>query len=249
MRVDERPVRRLARAPGFRARYEDWPASIPAVAQLLKRGLSLPAGLTVLVGENGSGKSTLLELLAAAYGLNPQGGSRGSQFRTRASEPELGAQLEVERGLNPPRWAYFLRADTTHGVFSYLEENPGNDPTFHELSHGESFLALVNSRMDERGFYLLDEPDAPLSFTASLALVATLEDLVKSGSQVVVATHSPVVAAAPSAHLLEIGDWGIRETSWDDLDLVQSWRDFLSHREAFLRALLPPPPETEYGSP
>jgi predicted ATPase len=165
-------------------------------------------------------------------------------FRTRESEPDLGNCLEVERGLNPPRWAYFLRADTTHSVFSYLEANPSRtaeEPRFHELSHGESFLALLQSRVDDRGFYLLDEPDAPLSFTASLALVASLEHLVHSGSQVVVATHSPIVAAAPSAHLLEIGEWGIRKTQWADLDLVQSWRDFLSNHEAFLRALLPRP--------
>jgi predicted ATPase len=30
------------------------------------------------------------------------------------------------------------------------------------------------------------------------------------GSQVVVATHSPLVASLPGATLLELGDWGIR---------------------------------------
>jgi predicted ATPase len=47
---------------------------VPAVAQILRTGLELPAGATVLVGENGSGKSTVLEVLAAALGLNAEGG-------------------------------------------------------------------------------------------------------------------------------------------------------------------------------
>jgi predicted ATPase len=52
---------------------------VPAVAHLLREGLELPAGATVLVGENGSGKSTVLEVLAAALGLNVEGGSVGAR--------------------------------------------------------------------------------------------------------------------------------------------------------------------------
>jgi predicted ATPase len=70
------------------------------------------------------------------------------------------------------------------------------------------------------GFYLMDEPDAPMSFTASLRLAATLHDLAASESQLVVATHSPVLAAVPGARLLGLGAWGIRPASWEDLDLV-----------------------------
>jgi predicted ATPase len=95
------------------------------VRQLLSAGLALPRGLTVLVGENGSGKSTLVELLSGACGLNPQGGSALAQlFRARDSEPHLGRRLIVERGPARPRWSYFLRADTMHGLYSYLEDNP-----------------------------------------------------------------------------------------------------------------------------
>ena len=112
--------------PGPRFDTSRWPATVPAVEQLLSEGLELPAGLTVLVGENGSGKSTVMEMLARACGLNPQGGSAAGQlFRVRDSEPEAGAQLIVERGPVRPRWSYFLRADTMHSLYTYLEENPG----------------------------------------------------------------------------------------------------------------------------
>lgn len=59
--------------------------------------------------------------------------------------------------------------------------------------------------MNQPGFYLMDEPDAPLSFTACLGLVALLHDLARAGSQAVVATHSPIVAAVPGASGLAAG--------------------------------------------
>jgi predicted ATPase len=209
--ADDRPVRafRCSADPQFDP--DTWPATVPAMAQILRDGLELPAGLTVLVGENGSGKSTVVETLAEAYGLNPQGGSiQARLFRVRESEPGIGSSLVVERGpWSRSHWAYFLRADTMHGLYSYLEDNRGLRPErFHELSHGEGFLEMLRTRVNQRGFYLMDEPDAPLSFTACLGLVALLHDLAQAGAQAAVATHSPMIAAIPGATILELGDWG-----------------------------------------
>jgi predicted ATPase len=224
---DARPVRAFLPGPDVRVDESAWPASVPALAQVLRDGLELPAGLTVLVGENGSGKSTVVETLAEAYGLNPQGGSAmGQLFRIRPSEPGVGAGLTVVRGVRP-RWSYFLRADTMHQLYTYLEQNPGRsgDP-WHQLSHGEGFLEILRTRVNQTGFYLMDEPDA------------LLHDLVMAGSQLVVATHSPVLAAVPEANVLELGPWGIRPATWEDLNLVVSWRQFMRDPRAFLRHLI-----------
>jgi predicted ATPase len=218
-----------------------WPATVPAAGQLLREGLELPPGITILVGENGSGKSTVVEMLADAYGLNPQGGSiLAPQARVRPSEPGVGNRLIVEREPGRHAWAYFLRADTMHSLYTYLEENPNprRPERLHELSHGEGFLQILRTRVNQPGFYLMDEPDAPLSFVASLGLVALLHDLTREHSQAVVATHSPIVAAVPGAHILELGEWGIRPASWADLDVVHSWRDFLNDPDLYLRYLL-----------
>ena len=235
---DTRPVRAFRPGPGVHVDEAVWPASVPAMAQLLREGLELPAGLTVLVGENGSGKSTVMETLAEAYGLNPQGGSvQGRLFQVRDSEPGIGGELTVVRGLRP-RWSYFLRADTMSQLYSYLEQNPGRRiERLHELSHGEGFLEILRTRVNQEGFYLMDEPDAPLSFVASLGLAALLHDLAGAGSQVVVATHSPVIAAIPGAHLLELGSWGMRPAAWEDLSLVIAWRHFMRDPQSYFRHL------------
>jgi predicted ATPase len=240
---DPRLVRAFRPSPGAGFNRRAWPATVPAAGQLLREGLELPPGVTILVGENGSGKSTVIEMLAEAYGLNPQGGSlaaSGLGSRVRESEPGAGDLMFVERGpAGRAAWAYFLRADTMHSLYTFLEEHPSRRPErLHELSHGQGFLEILRTRVNQRGFYLMDEPDSPLSFIASLSLLALLHDLAREGSQVVVATHSPIVAAVPGAHLLELGDWGIRPASWGELEIVHSWRDFLNGPAPFLRYLL-----------
>lgn len=233
---DNRPVRRILGKP--RTGEPDWAHGIPAVRQLLAEGLELVPGVNLLVGGNGSGKSTIVEAVAMAFGLSPEGGSRHSMHSSRASESRLWRDVTLERAPGAPRWGFFLRAETMHGFYSYLEDNPGGvDPQFHEMSHGESFLEILRTRFTSPGFYCLDEPEAALSFTSQLALIATLNDLVADGGQVLCATHSPLLAAMPGAAIWEVGPWGLRCTTFDDLELVLQWRAFLSDPEQFLRRL------------
>jgi len=219
-----------------------WPFTLPAVRQLLAEGLDLAPGVTFLVGENGSGKSTLVEAVAAAYGLNPEGGSRGARHRTRATESSLADALRVVRTPGPLVASYFLRAETMHGLYTYLEDNPSSDvrgePRFHEMSHGESFLAVLRSRFHGYGFFVLDEPESALSFRSCLALVALFDDLRQEGAQVLCATHSPLLTSLPGATLVELGDHGLRVVAYDALDVVQDWRAFMAAPERFLRHLL-----------
>jgi predicted ATPase len=237
----DHPVRRVAAAEGIRP-SGTWPHTIPAVRQLLSEGLDLGPGVTFLVGENGTGKSTLVEAIAVAYGMSPEGGSTGARLTTRATESSLSDDLQLTRGAGASRAGFFLRAETMHGFYTYLEDNPrtGGPPDlpFHQMSHGESFLAVIGDRFDRRGLYCLDEPESALSFSSSLAVVGVLDRLATSGSQVICATHSPVIAALPDARILEVGEWGIRESTWDELELVQNWRSYLQTPQRFLRHIL-----------
>jgi predicted ATPase len=106
------------------------------------------------------------------------------------------------------------------------------------MSHGESFLEVLRTRFDSPGFYCLDEPEAALSFSSTLALIGTLHDLVRDGGQVLCATHSPVLAAMPGATILEVGEWGLREAAWEELELVQHWRRYLEEPQRYLRHVI-----------
>ncbi|MBA3780990.1 MAG: AAA family ATPase [Nocardioides sp.] len=250
MDFDQPPVVRVDTWPDRRPSVEHWPMTIPAVRQVVDEGLELGKGVTFLVGENGSGKSTLVEAIAVAYGLSPEGGTAQGQHSTRPSESPLASSLRLERGLGAGRWGFFLRAESMHGWYTFVEKFVEDaakagagaprrpEPKYHEMSHGESFLTVLATKFSSSGFYCLDEPEAALSFTSTLSLIGTLLELVEGGGQVVCATHSPVLAALPGARILEVGDWGLREAEWADLAIVDHWRRFLDAPEAYLRHLV-----------
>jgi predicted ATPase len=235
---DRRPVRSVVRRdhapqidPG------SYPASIPAVAQLLDEGLELPAGVTFLVGENGSGKSTLVEAVATAYGLDPEGGTPNTRHSTWATESPLHEWIRLTRGAGASHYGLFLRAETMHGYYTHLE-GMGSAPKYHEMSHGESFLELISFHERWLGLWCLDEPEAALSFSSVLVLMGALNDLAQRGAQILCATHSPQLASLPGATILEVGEWGLRESAWEDLVLVQNWRSFLNAPGRYLRHIL-----------
>ncbi|TPW73760.1 AAA family ATPase [Schumannella sp. 10F1B-5-1] len=229
------PIRRVDEHPLAPLPPDVWPATLPVVRQVLDEGLDL-GPVTVIVGENGVGKSTLVEALAIAFGLNAEGGSTGAQSTTRRTESELGEHLQLTRDAGASRKGFFLRAETMHGFFSYLED-VGFASDLHRRSHGESFLDLVTERSRIQGLWLLDEPESALSLSSCLALLGLLRDLVAEGSQVVLSTHSPVLAAFPDADILEVGEWGMRRADYDDLELVRTWRGFLDAPQRYLRHL------------
>ncbi|MEJ5913878.1 AAA family ATPase [Pseudokineococcus sp. 1T1Z-3] len=244
------PVRRVQERVTHPISRDHWPATLAPVRQLLDDGLDLgPA--TVLVGENGSGKSTLVEAVAGAFGLSVEGGSAntahwaddedagGPGGRLRDVSP-LQRHLQLVRGAGASRWGYFLRAETMHATFAALLERVQGSPDRLAMSHGESYLALLEDHFDGSGLYLLDEPESALSFESQLALVGVLAAQVASGrAQVVVATHSPLVAALPGARVMEVSERGLHEVAWEDLDVVAHWRSFLGAPERYLRHIRP----------
>ena len=218
----------------------EWPFTVPAVAALVGSGLVLDAPVTFLVGENGSGKSTVVEAVAEAWGADVRGGRSDSPWSSELEPSALGSVLQLDRTATGGRMVgrratgYFLRSETALDMFARYEKR---DRGFHDVSHGESFLHAFDARLGGRGLYLLDEPEAALSFTSLLQLMVTLADVVEAGGQVLCATHSPVLAALPGAAVLQFGERGVERTTWGELDLVQHWRAFLDEPGRYLRHL------------
>ncbi len=226
-----------------------WPFTIPTVAQVMADGgLDIGPGVTFLVGENGSGKSTLVEALAAIY---PRHGYEASFFGATGAvgsdeDSPLRWHLKPRLAHMASRAGFFLRAETMHSYFARLDDDTTtrsqwDGEKLQQRSHGESFLTVLRHKFTDVGVYFLDEPEAALSFRATLGLLSLLDVMRREGSQVVVATHSPLLVTLPHATLLELGEWGIRRAaSHDELDLVQTWRSYLDAPERYLRHLLDP---------
>ena len=123
------------------------------------------------------------------------------------------------------------------GQRSAITSRYGEDP--HARSHGEAFLNILRERLVPRGLYFLDEPETPLSPTRVLALLVIVNDAVAAGSQFVIATHSPLLAALPGAQILVFDHGAIVETAYDDLEHVRVMRDFLNAPQRYLRHLQP----------
>lgn len=98
---------------------------------------------------------------------------------------------------------------------------------------------LRTDRFSGSGLFMMDEPEAGLSFTSQLALLGELLDgpLQEPGAQVVIATHSPILAALPGARILELDEDGIHPRQWDELDMVDHYRRFIEAPERYLRHL------------
>jgi predicted ATPase len=79
-----------------------------------------------------------------------------------------------------PRNGYYVRAESFFNIAKLIDGDSRFSPDvsiyggvrLNEQSHGESFLALAANRFGRDGLYLLDEPEAALSVSGVLALIA-----------------------------------------------------------------------------
>jgi len=232
--------------------FAEFPFSIPAIGGLDTIEFDRP--VTFFVGENGSGKSTLLEAIAVGMRLNPEGGSRNFKFATRESHSNLSDYLRLARSARRVRDSYFLRAESYFNVATEIEELDRGEggpriidsyggKSLHEQSHGESFFALFMNRLRGNGLYFFDEPEAALSPKRQLAFLSRLHDLVKDGSQFLIATHSPILLAYPDAAIHVLDDGPLRRIAYRDTEHYGVTRTFLNDTERMLDILLDRRPE------
>jgi predicted ATPase len=146
---------------------------------------------------------------------------------------DIAGDIEADDGAGAAartRAAAFVRAQRRA-----LGSRYGDDP--HAQSHGEAFARILSERLVPNGIYFLDEPETPLSPTRVLALLVTLRACVRAGSQFVIATHSPLLAALPDATVYVLSGERIVATAYDELEHVRITRDFLRSPERYLRLL------------
>ena len=230
-------------------KIDDWdlfPFTIPAIRNL--EHLKFSPTVTFIIGENGSGKSTLVEAIAVAMGFNPEGGTKNFNFGTRDSHSDLHEYLRLVKSIKRPKDGFFLRAESFFNVATNIEQLDvgwGGPPvidsyggsSLHEQSHGESFLSLVLHRFSGNGLYILDEPEAALSPTRQLTVLARMKQLLDLDSQFIIATHSPILMAYPGATIYCITESGIQNVGYEQTEHYEITKAFLENPDRMLNEL------------
>lgn len=228
-------------------RRDRFPFNFSWIEQL---DLKFSSAVTFFVGENGSGKSTLLEAIAGLSGFPVWGGGRNDlpdQFGPE-KESEL-AQAMYPHFKKRPRDGYFFRAEYYAQFASLLDARKRDkefkeDPygryggqSLHTRSHGESFLALMQSRLTN-GLFLLDEPESALSPKRQLALLALMLDRIKQGkTQFIIATHSPILMTFPGATVVSFDSHSLDSVDYRESEHFQLTKGILDHPERYWKHL------------
>jgi predicted ATPase len=159
-------------------------------------------------------------------------------FTGRVADDMTGLESEareIESSM-APGYGRDLALGVVRGQRAAFANSYGENPD--GQSHGETFLALLRRRLVPGGLYFLDEPETPLSPSRVLALMAMIAQGVETGSQFIIATHSPILLAQPGAQILQITGASIAPAQWGDLEHVRVTRAFLNAPASVLARVL-----------
>ena len=223
--------------------FDRYPFNISIVKNFDELNINSP--VTFFVGENGIGKSTFIEAIALCLGLPAEGGTENFQYETNNTTSNLADYLHIDL-YNKPKMKFFLRAESFYNFSSEVQRLVEEDEFYelyrsyggnlHECSHGESFIQLIQNRFTDHGLYILDEPEAALSPQRQLSLLCLIDDLVKAGSQFIIATHSPILISYRNGKILDLNN-NFKEVKYQDTDIYALYKMYLEEPDAMQHRL------------
>jgi predicted ATPase len=216
----------------------------------LLEALAVTVG-SITVGSESAGKDATLEpLRALSHDLRLTWSKRTRKGFFMRSEDFFGFARKVDQSreemrayLEDVEREYKDRSEFTKGYarMAFSGQLGAMQSDYGEgvdaRSHGESYIKLFQRRFVPGGLYLLDEPEAPLSPRRQLAFLVLLKEMVDQEAQFIIATHSPILLAFPGADILSCDTGKLQRVSYDDLEHVLITRDFLTHRQMYLKNL------------
>jgi predicted ATPase len=208
--------------------------------------ISFREPVTIIVGENGVGKSTLLEGIAALAGYDAAGGGKGYRAVSHETAQEANGDrlASVLRASWLPRVTngWFFRAESFFSVARYLDEaarGSGPPPDYLSHSHGEGFLRFFEERCQRQGIYFFDEPESALSPSRQIEFLKLMRRMRESTlTQIVMATHSPLLMAFPGAQLMMLSWHGLIETRLEDTSHFQLLQEFYKDPRGFVETMI-----------
>lgn len=220
-------------------------AAYPFDLPLFRHGsfeVNFDAPVTIIVGENGVGKSTLLEGIAVLAGFDENGGGPGYRAVDSSNALEVGggglARALKASWLPKVGQGWFFRAESFFSVARYLDEAGSPSADFLSHSHGEGFVRFFEERCTRPGIFLFDEPESALSPNRQFDFLKLLRRMQEGGqSQVIIATHSPILMALPGARLLAMRRFGLQPIELEETEHFNIMRQFVADPAGFVAAM------------
>jgi predicted ATPase len=238
-------LRRVWLEPSRIADRAAYPFCLPFLRDDFELNFDQP--ITIIVGENGAGKSTLLEGIAVLAGYDQAGGGKGYMpvDHSNALETSGGDLSKALRASWLPKITngWFFRAESFFSVARYLDEASrgagGGPPDFLSYSHGEGFMRFFEERCQRQGIFIFDEPESALSPSRQIEFLRLLQRMEQSTiCQVIIATHSPLLMAYPSARLLRLTKYGLDAVTVEQTDHYKVMREFYQDPAGFVEAAM-----------
>jgi predicted ATPase len=200
------------------------------------KNLIFTSPVTFFVGENGSGKSTLLEAITRKCGIMMWQGIPRPRYKASPYEKELYKAVDIKWQKKKVPGSFFgshIFRNFAQLWDEWLTMDPGlvnylGGESFMSKSHGQSLMAFFRSRFQIEGIYFLDEPETALSPKSQVELLKLLDEMSQAGhAQFIIATHSPILLACPSARILSFDKSPVKQIDYEKTDHYRIYKDFM----------------------
>ena len=209
----------------------------------MTRDVTFEKPVTFFVGENGTGKSTLLRAVARRCGIHIWEPEEGRRVQFNKYEHELYRFISVEwtNGVVPGSFfsssifEYFANILDDWAFVSPKTLDYFGGKSLMTQSHGQGHMSYFENRYKLRGLYLLDEPENALSPKTQLQFLSLIKKMTEKGhAQFIIATHSPLLLAAPNSSIYSFDYSPVQLVDYEETSHYQVYREFMNNRDKYL---------------
>jgi len=151
------------------------------------------------------------------------------------SDASLHSQLNDLDGAIPSDVIQQMK-DNANSQLYHMRRNYGQD--LNSFSHGEAYLKIMQDKIQDRGIFLLDEPEAALSPSKQLSLIYYIKEHLKvHNSQFIIVTHSPMLMSIPNSTVYEITEEYMESKPLEEVEHYSITKGFLNNPDIYLRHL------------
>jgi len=240
--INNMHLRSITIHPGRFPRTDVYPFNVRVLRN--STSLEFSSNISFFIGDNGSGKSTLLKTVTRKSGIHIWAECDRRRYSYNEFEETLHQYIDIEWN-NGSKPGAFFSSETYQHMSGLIDEWASMDRGLLQYfggrslvtqSHGESFMSFFKSRYTIEGLYFLDEPETALSPRRQISFLKFLQDMALDGhAQFIIATHSPILLACPAAEIFSFDGPHIAPIAYENTDYFRVYKEFLNHREAFLR--------------